>query len=165
MIERRSMILDEADRWLFHLVVLVSVYITFRGHNAPGGGFAGGLIAGCAFVLRFLAGGSLRVRGSTIVHPTVFIGLGLAVAVLTAIAPLPAGQAMLESTIWKLDIPFVGQVKIVSSALFDIGVYLLVIGVVLTVLVALGSDPTVAALVPGNDDEDLPADDRGVDAP
>ncbi len=141
MIGRRSTILDEADRWLFPVIVVVSVFVTFRGHNAPGGGFAGGLIAGCAYVLRFLAGGSLRVRYSTIVHPTGFIGLGLLVAVVTAIAPLVTGDALLESTIWLIDLPAIGEVKLVSSTFFDIGVYLLVIGTVLSVLVALGADP------------------------
>ncbi len=141
MIGRRSVILDEADRWMFQIILLVSLYITFRGHNAPGGGFAGGLIAGAAFVLRFLAGGSLRVRSATIVRPTALIGLGLLVAVVTAIVPLVVGGALLESQIWFVDVPLVGEVKVVSSTAFDVGVYLLVVGVVLAVLVALGSDP------------------------
>ena len=141
MIGRRSEILDEADRWLFPVILLVSAYVALRGHNAPGGGFAGGLIAGAAFVLRFLAGGSLSVRRSTIARSTSLIGAGLFVAAATAIAPLVVGDSLLESTIWKVDLPLIGTVKIVSSALFDIGVYLLVIGVVLAVLLALGADP------------------------
>lgn len=141
MIGRRSTILDEADRWLFPVIVLVSVFITFRGHNAPGGGFAGGLIVGCAFVLRFLAGGALRVRRSVIVQPTTFVGLGMLLAIGTALAPLVSGDALLESVIWQVDVPAVGTVKVVSSALFDLGVYFLVVGVVLAVLVALGADP------------------------
>jgi multisubunit Na+/H+ antiporter MnhB subunit len=141
VIGRRSMILDEADRWLFPVVIVVSVYITFSGHNAPGGGFAGGLIAGAAFVLRFLAGDAPRVRNTVIGEPTTFIGVGLAIALLTGIAPLLVGGAMLESHIWKLDVPLVGEVKVVSSTAFDIGVYLLVVGVVLAVLVSLGADP------------------------
>lgn len=141
MIGRRSEILDEADRWLFPVILLVSVYVALRGHNAPGGGFAGGLIAGAAFVLRFLSGGSLSVRRSTIARSTTLIGAGLFVAAATAIAPLVVGDALLESTIWKVDVPLIGTIKIVSSALFDIGVYLLVVGVVLAVLLALGADP------------------------
>lgn len=140
MIGRRSTILDEADRWLFPVVLLVSVYVTFRGHNAPGGGFAGGLVAGAAFVLRFLAGGSLRIRRSVIVRPVALIGCGLALSALTAAAPLAWGQTMLESSIWKVHVPAIGTVKVVSSTFFDLGVYLLVIGVVLVMLIALGSD-------------------------
>lgn len=141
MIGRRSTILDEADRWLFHVVLLVSVYVAFKGHNAPGGGFAGGLIAGCAFVLRFLAGGQLRVRRSTIVNPATLIGGGMLVAVCTAMTPLLFGDALLDSAIVNVDVPLIGTIKVVSSAVFDVGVYLLVIGAVLSVLVALGADP------------------------
>jgi multisubunit Na+/H+ antiporter MnhB subunit len=121
---------------------MVSIYVSFRGHNAPGGGFAGGLITGCAFVLRFLAGGALQVRRSDIVRPDILIGVGLLLAVVTALTPVVLGDSLLESTIWKPEVPLIGEVKIVSSALFDLGVYFLVIGVVLSVLVALGAEPT-----------------------
>lgn len=141
MIGRRSVILDEADRWLVPVILMVSMYVTFRGHNAPGGGFAGGLIAGAAFVLRFLAGGALCIGRSPVRRPTAIIGAGLVLSLVTAIAPLLVGDALLESTIWKIDVPLVGTVKLVSSAFFDLGVYVLVIGVVLTVLIALGDEP------------------------
>jgi multisubunit Na+/H+ antiporter MnhB subunit len=123
------------------VILLVSVYLTFRGHNAPGGGFAGGLVAGAAFVLRFLAGGSLRVRRSVVTSPTTLIGCGMFLAAATVVAPILFGDALLESTIWKIDVPGIGTVKLVSSTFFDLGVYVLVIGVVLSVLVALGADP------------------------
>jgi multicomponent Na+:H+ antiporter subunit B len=139
---KRSEILDEADRWLFPLIIMVSIYVSFRGHNAPGGGFAGGLIAGCAFVLRFLAGGALQVRRVDIARPDVLIGAGLLLAVSTALSPVVLGDALLESTIWKPEVPLIGEVKVVSSAFFDLGVYFLVIGVVLAVLLALGAEPT-----------------------
>jgi multisubunit Na+/H+ antiporter MnhB subunit len=70
MIGRRSVILTEADRWLFPVVLLVSIYITFRGHNAPGGGFIGGLIAGAAFIIRYLAGTPLTHRWHRALNPT-----------------------------------------------------------------------------------------------
>lgn len=171
MIGRRSEILDETDRVLFPVILLVSVYITFRGHNAPGGGFAGGLIAGAAFVLRFLAGGALKVRGSVITHPASFIGLGMLVAVGTAATPLLFGDALLDSVIWQPDVPGIGEVKIVSSSIFDVGVYLLVIGTVLAFLVALGADPIHDSIGggwagtehPGGHDPHSRADDWGLD--
>jgi multisubunit Na+/H+ antiporter MnhB subunit len=144
VIGRRSGIVDEADRWLFPAIVVVSVYVAGKGHNAPGGGFAGGLVAGCAFVLRYLAGGAARLRRSVRVDPTVVIGVGLLVAIATAAAPLLAGDALLDSAIVKLDVPVVGEVKLVSSALFDVGVYVVVVGVVLAVLFALGADESEA---------------------
>lgn len=141
MIGRRSVILTEADRWLFPVVLLVSVYITFRGHNAPGGGFIGGLIAGAAFIIRYLAGTPLTNRWNQALNPTTYIGIGLAIAVMTALVPLAYGDALLESAIWKWDVPAIGEVKLVSSSIFDIGVYFLVIGVVLLSLISLGADP------------------------
>lgn len=135
---RRSIILDEADRWLFVVVLLVSVYVTFRGHNAPGGGFIGGLIAGAAFVLRYLTQRNVVDPIYDVFRPHMILGLGLAVAVVTAVIPLVVGDTLLESHIWTGDVPGFGEVKIVSSTFFDIGVYLLVVGVVLSVLVALG---------------------------
>jgi multisubunit Na+/H+ antiporter MnhB subunit len=135
---QRSVILDEADRWLFVVVLLVSVYITFRGHNAPGGGFIGGLIASAAFVLRYLAQRQTVDRIYDVFKPHVILGLGLFISVATGIIPLFMGDSLLESHIWKGNIPGFGDVKIVSSTFFDIGVYLLVIGVVLSILVALG---------------------------
>jgi len=141
MIGKRLTVLDEADRWLFRALMLVSIYVMVRGHNAPGGGFAGGLIAGSAFVLRYLAGGILRVRRSSIVNPSRLIGLGLIVSAVVAAVPLLSGDPALSSDIAKISLPVIGTVKVVSSSLFDLGVYLLVVGAVLPVLVHLGSDP------------------------
>lgn len=142
MIGRRSLILAESDRWLFPIVMMVSVYATFRGHNAPGGGFIGGLVAGAAFIIRYLAGIELHVLTNRSLKPDLMIGAGLFIAMVTALAPLAFGDALLQSTIWKLDVPLVGEVKVVSSTFFDIGVYLLVVGVTLLTLVSLGADPT-----------------------
>ena len=141
MIGKRLTVLDEADRWLFRILLLVSVYVMVRGHNAPGGGFAGGLIAGAAFVLRYLAGGILRVRRSSIVNPTRLIGFGLFLSAVVAVVPIVSGDPVLSSDIAKFSLPLIGETKVVSSSVFDLGVYFLVIGVVLTVLVHLGSDP------------------------
>lgn len=150
MTDRRSVILDEATRWLVPVTLLVAVYITFRGHNAPGGGFSGGLIAGAAFVLRHLAGLRLQTAGGWSLRPTALVGGGLAVASTTAIMPLLFGATLLESAIWTIDVPLIGTVKVVSSTFFDIGVFLVVVGAVLMVLVALGSDVAPERIRPGN---------------
>ncbi len=141
MMGRTSVVLDEADRWLFRVILVVSLFVLFKGHNAPGGGFAGGLIAGGAFVLRYLAGGALRLRRTLVFPPLAGIGVGLFVAGATAIVPTLFGDPALTSSIVTLDIPVIGSVKVVSSSLFDVGVYLLVVGVVVQILLSLGSDP------------------------
>jgi multicomponent Na+:H+ antiporter subunit A len=130
----RSAILDElVDRWLSKVAVLVAIYVTFRGHNAPGGGFAGGLIVGGVFVLQYLTGREPHVRFRTILHPTRLLALG------TTVTPLFVGATPLESHIWKLDVPLIGEVKVVSSMFFDLGVFFVVVAVVLMILLSLGT--------------------------
>lgn len=149
----RSTVLTVADRWLFRVMLVVSMYYTMRGHNAPGGGFVGGLIAGAAFMVHFLAGGQRFDRLSGVVSPETVIGVGLATSLATAAAPMFVGGVLLESHIWLLDIPVVGEVKLVSSLFFDLGVYLVVVGVVIAVLVSLGIE---GGALEGADDGDLP---------
>lgn len=136
----RSAILDElVDRWLSKVAVLVAIYVTFRGHNAPGGGFAGGLIVGGVFVLQYLTGREPHIRFRTILHPTRLLGFGLLLALGTTVAPLLLGATPLESHIWKLDVPLIGEVKVVSSMFFDLGVFFVVVAVVLMILLSLGT--------------------------
>jgi multisubunit Na+/H+ antiporter MnhB subunit len=135
-----SAILDElVDRWLAKVATLVAVYVTFRGHNAPGGGFAGGLILGSVFVLQYLTGRQPMLRGRPIRHPEALLGAGLLLALVTTATPLVVGGAPLESHIWPLDVPLIGEVKVVSSMFFDLGVFVVVVSVVLMVLQALGT--------------------------
>ena len=134
----RSLILEEAERWLFRLILLVSVFLMVRGHNAPGGGVIGGLVAGAAFTLRHLAGRAGEADLCGRARPHVLLGAGVLLAVGTAMAPLVSGDALLESAVFAGDWPVVGKFKLVSAAVFDFGVYLAVIGFVLTVLVVLG---------------------------
>lgn len=133
-----SVILDEGERWLFRLIVLVSIYYTVRGHNAPGGGFIGGLIAGAAFTLRYLAGYTTEEEICGRLRPSALLGVGALTAIVTAMVPLFVGDALLESAVWSGDFPLIGEFKVVSAAIFDAGVYLVVLGVILTILLALG---------------------------
>ena len=132
---RDSVILTTSINGLVPVVVLVAVMVTFRGHNAPGGGFAGGLIVAAAVILRYLAEGP-RAVDRLPVQPMTLVGAGLCLAVAVAVAPLLVGGQVLESYIWTLDVPSVGKVKVVSSAGFDLGVFLLVVGAVTGMLEA-----------------------------
>jgi len=119
-----------------------SVYLLLVGHYAPGGGFSGGLVAGLAFVLRYIAGGDSAGAeiGSRIrMRPPVLMGTGLLVAVLSALAPVAFGAPVLATATVAFDLPVLGHVELVSSLMLDIGVYLLILGVVLDLLRSLGS--------------------------
>jgi multicomponent Na+:H+ antiporter subunit A len=133
---RRSVVLTETINGLTPVLMLFSVFLTLRGHNAPGGGLAGGLVMGSAVVLRYLAAGPRGVR-SLRIDPIVLIGAGLLIALTVGLTSLVADGAFLESAIWKFEVDVLGDIKIVSSSLFDIGVHVLVVGVVMAVVVAL----------------------------
>ncbi|MDX2343164.1 MAG: MnhB domain-containing protein [Acidimicrobiia bacterium] len=117
-----------------------SMYLLFAGHNQPGGGFAAGLVAGVTVLLVWAAGGTETVRRVLPVRSTLLMGLGLVVAAITGFAALVPGLAFLESGYIELAIPVVGKVKIVSALFFDIGVYLVVVGMALGLIRSLGEE-------------------------
>ena len=138
-IRERTLVLESAARLLFPTVLVFSVYLLFEGHYGPGGGFSGGLVAGLAFVLRHIAGGDDNLGSKFRVRPPVLVGAGLTLAVLTALAPLLFGEPVLSSAKLTLSFGPFGYLDLVSSLVLDLGVYLLIIGVVLDLLRSLGS--------------------------
>lgn len=135
----RTLLLEMTARVVFPTVLVFSLYLLLVGHYAPGGGFSGGLVAGLAFVLRYIAGGRQEIGGAARIRPPVLIGLGLTIAVLTGLAPALAGDAVLSSAMWEVDLPLLGSLELVTSLFLDVGVYLLIVGVVLDLLRSLGA--------------------------
>ncbi|MBF9335540.1 Na+/H+ antiporter subunit A [Microbacterium lacticum] len=138
--ENRSIMLEVIVRVLFHTIIVVSIYLLFAGHNLPGGGFAGGLMAGMALVMRYIAGGRYELGAAAPTDAGRLLGAGMTLAIACAVVPLLFGAAPLTSYFWEADIPVIGHVEFVTSTLFDIGVYLVVIGLVLDVLRSLGGE-------------------------
>lgn len=124
-------------RLLLPLALLVAVFILLRGHNLPGGGFIAGLITAVALIMQYLANGIAwtRARLRTRLHPQ--IGLGLLVALATGVGSWVFYHPFLTSTHTHLHWPLVGEFEIASAMLFDLGVYLVVVGVTLAILVRL----------------------------
>ncbi|WP_313404260.1 Na+/H+ antiporter subunit A [Aeromicrobium sp.] len=137
--QRRSIVFEIVTRLVFHTVVLFSVYLMISGHNSPGGGFAGGLIAGLALMIRYLAGGREELDNAAPVDAGLVLGTGLATAALSALMPTLLGGGVLQSAIIDIPIPVLGELHLVTSVFFDIGVYLVVVGLSLDVLRSLGS--------------------------
>lgn len=137
---RRSIILDTTIGLVFDAAMVGSVYFLFAGHNRPGGGFIGGLVAGAAIALRYIAGGLEEVRAVVPIRPWVFLALGLALAAGTAIVPLLAGSDPLDQTAFAWSFELLGKVKFTTATIFDTGVYLIVIGLVLMLFEGLGED-------------------------
>ncbi|RWR17971.1 Na+/H+ antiporter subunit A [Microbacterium enclense] len=138
--ENRSIMMEIIIRVLFHAIMLISIYLLFAGHNLPGGGFAGGLVAGMGLVMRYIAGGRWELGAAAPTDAGRLLGAGMAVAVLCAIVPLFFGFAPLQSFTFEGDLPLIGHWEFVTSTIFDVGVYLVVIGLVLDVLRSLGAE-------------------------
>lgn len=137
---RRSILLEVVVRLIFHALMLLSFYLLLTGHNSPGGGFAGGLVAGLALTARYLAGGRAELGATVPIDAGRILGVGLALAATMALLPLFFGQAALASSWFDLDLGFLGTVPLVTSTLFDVGVYLVVFGLILDVLRSLGAE-------------------------
>ena len=137
--EKRSVIFEVVTRLVFHIMLAASLFLLFAGHNQPGGGFAGGLVAGLALVVRYLAGGRYELDEAAPFDAGLLVGLGLLVAVGSALAPLAFGGTILETTAVDFTLPPWGEVHLVTSLVFDIGVYLLVVGMMLDIVRSLGT--------------------------
>src|SRR6056297_1982940 len=128
----KSLILRTAANYLLPLLLLFSVFILLRGHYLPGGGFVGGLVAAIAFVLHAFANGTQSAQKFLSYNPGYLIPLGLSVALFSGLLPMFLGRAFLTG-IWMDDpVPVIGMLG--TPLLFDIGVYLVVIGVTLTII-------------------------------
>ena len=136
----RLVTIDVSVRIVFAAVMVGSLWLLFAGHNQPGGGFVGGIVAGAAVSLRYVAGGLAEVRRLSRGQPWMVLGAGLLIAVTTAIVPLLLGGAVLETGSFTLDLPLLGSMKVTSALVFDIGVYLAVIGLAMMVFESFGDD-------------------------
>jgi multicomponent Na+:H+ antiporter subunit A len=137
--DRRSIIFEVVTRLLFPVLIVFGIYLLFAGHNNPGGGFAAGMVTGLALMVRYLAGGRYELDEAAPIDAGVLMGTGLFVAAVSGLAPLAFGGAVLQSAQIDLTLWLVGEVHLVTSTFFDIGVYLVVVGLVLDLLRALGS--------------------------
>ncbi|MEM9659823.1 MAG: Na+/H+ antiporter subunit B [Planctomycetota bacterium] len=132
-----SLILRTTTRLLFPLLLLLAVYLTLRGHNHPGGGFIGGLVAAGAFCLHLIADGPTRMRAALRVPPVRLLGIGLLLALAAGLAPLTQGRPLLQGVWLTLSIGWGEPIKQGTPLLFDVGVTLVVVGFTLTIVLAL----------------------------
>ncbi len=130
-----SPLLTMVARILLPPALLFAAYLFFRGHNLPGGGFVAGLMTAATIILQYVATGRARVYAP--VEAQRLIGWGLALAAITGIGALMAGMPFLTSTFGHIEIPLLGHFEASTASLFDLGVFLVVAGVTLTILLAI----------------------------
>ncbi len=143
MISVHSPIVAVGVRAVTPLAVIVAAYLFFAGHNQPGGGFAAGLVLGAVLSLRTVAGLYEPVNGSKL------MAAGIMVAAAIALIPAAIGGGMLDMVVWSGELPLLGKVKTGTAAIFDLGVVLIVVGLVDSVLDGLGTDDIAIEPVTG----------------
>ncbi|NHC61114.1 monovalent cation/H+ antiporter subunit A [Paenalcaligenes suwonensis] len=124
-------------RVLLPIAALISIYFLLRGHNLPGGGFVGGLIMATAILIQYMVNGIVWVESRPLLHPQTWISLGMLLAGFAAMIVWWFNRPFLAALEWHITLPWVGDVHATSALLFDIGVYMLVVGSTILMLLAL----------------------------
>ncbi|GAA1084643.1 MnhB domain-containing protein [Nocardiopsis composta] len=135
----RSVLLEVVVRLLIPSILVFSVFLLVSGHDRPGGGFAGGLVASMAFVLRYIAGGRHELAVGMPLKPNTLLAAGLLLCAVMAGVPLIGGAPLLDVFYRTFELPLFGEVKVASYLFFESGVFLIVVGLVLSVVAALGA--------------------------
>lgn len=136
----QSYILKIAARHLLLPFFILSIIILWRGHNQPGGGFIGGLVAASAFILYNVAYGVQDAKKILRLDPKILIGIGLAVALLSALLSVFQRMPFMTGLWVDVHLPLLGHQHFGTPLLFDTGVYLTVLGVILTVVFTLSEE-------------------------
>ncbi|MCP4990944.1 MAG: DUF4040 domain-containing protein, partial [Colwellia sp.] len=140
--ERYPVLLASISQSLLPLALLVSFYIFLRGHNLPGGGFIAGLVTAVAFILQYIAHGSNWIAERLTINYRKIIASGLAIALFTGIGSWFFGRPFMTTWFEYFDIPLIGEIELASALVFDLGVYITVVGSTLMILASLGQSTT-----------------------
>lgn len=135
-----SVILSATARIFFIAMLLVSVWIFMRGHNEPGGGFVGGLMGAAAFAVLAFASGVPAARRALLLHPIVWMGVGLVCTAVSGVPGLVYDASYLTHQWGYLPLGFT-ELKVGTTMLFDLGVYLVVVGGILAFIFRLYEEP------------------------
>ena len=123
--------------WMFPVIIVLAVHLFLRGHDQPGGGFAAGIVMSIGFILQYMAGGTRWVEDHLRILPVRWIGAGLLLASAVGVAALLAGYPFMTTAFQYADIPYIGRVPLASALIFDLGVFSLVVGATVLILIAL----------------------------
>jgi len=124
-------------QWLFPVIIVLALHIFLRGHDQPGGGFAAGIIMSIGFILQYMAGGTRWVEDRLRILPVRWIGAGLLLALLTGLGSFVFGYPFLTTAFQYADLPLIGRVPMATALIFDLGVFSLVVGATVLILIAL----------------------------
>ena len=135
-----NLILQFTAKIVFFIIIFFAVHIFFAGHYTPGGGFVGGLLAASAIVLLLIAFDLKTVKQLLPIKFTYVIAIGLMIALLTAAFPMTQNKPFFTHFFDYFNLPLIGKTSLHTAALFDLGVFLVVVGVTMTIIQTIGED-------------------------
>jgi multicomponent K+:H+ antiporter subunit A len=124
-------------QWLFPVIIVFATYLFLRGHDLPGGGFVAGIAMAAAFILQYMAAGTRSVETRLRVLPVKWMGVGLLLAAAAGAGAWLFGYPFLTSHSAAVDLPLIGEIHLASAIVFDLGVFALVMGATVLMLIAL----------------------------
>ncbi|WP_028608662.1 Na+/H+ antiporter subunit A [Paenibacillus harenae] len=139
-VRSNDVILQTISKAVIFIILTFSLYLFFSGHNEPGGGFIGGLMTAAAFVLLTMAFGMKTIREAVPIDFRKLTAVGIIVAVLTGMGSFFFGAPFLSHSFGYFDLPLLGHAELATAMLFDLGVYLTVVGITMTIILAIGRD-------------------------
>jgi len=134
-------------QWMFPAIITLSAYLFLRGHDLPGGGFAAGVALAIGFLLQYLAANVRWVEDRLRILPVRWMGAGLIMAAATGVGSILFGYPFLTASARYVSLPVIGDVPVATALLFDVGIFALVVGATIVVLIALGHQSLRAARV------------------
>ena len=132
-----SLMLQTIAKIVLPPAILFAVYLLFRGHNLPGGGFVAGLMTAAAVILQYVAGGRQSAGDTAPFNPVKLIPVGLLFAIGTGVVPMLLGYPFLTSTFTYAEVPLFGEFELASALFFDLAVFFVVTGVTLSILLVI----------------------------
>jgi len=140
--------------WLFPVIIVFALYLLLRGHDSPGGGFAAGIVMSIAILIQYMARGTRQVEMLLAIRPLRWIGIGLLIGAATGAGAWAFGYPFLSSYFAYVDVPLLGHIPMASALLFDLGVFTLVVGATVLVLIALAHQSIRVPRVPAPSADD-----------
>lgn len=140
MNKANDLVLRSTASLIIFILLGFAFYLLMAGHNSPGGGFVGGLTTSAALLLMYMAYGEKAVKKMIPINYIILIPIGLLFALGTGFAALMFDQAFLTHAFTLIELPILGEVELASAMLFDIGVYLTVIGTTMTIILNIAMD-------------------------
>ncbi len=138
--EKNNLILKTATVFIAFIQFGFAIYLFFAGHNAPGGGFVGGLMTAAAIVLMYMAYGEAIINKVLPINYQTLIVIGLLIAIGTGVGSFAFGEPFLSQTFDYFHFPIFGEMELATALFFDLGVYLTVIGVTMTIVLTISQD-------------------------